>query len=206
VTEHDWEAHYRDGELPWDRGSPDPHLVDFVRLRRTAPGKALDVGCGTGTNSIWLAQQGFDVLGVDISPTAVQQAASKASGVASVGFACLDFLTEEVPAGPFDFVFDRGCFHVFDDAQDRALFAARVARVVAPGGLWVSLIGSTEGPPRDHGPPRRSARDIADAIEPSLALRELRATELHVDDPSPPQAWLCVASPRQVPAQPSTQR
>lgn len=206
MTDHDWDASYRSADLPWDSGSPDPHLVEFVRRHRLVSGKALDVGCGTGTNCLWLAEQGFDVLGIDIAPTAIQQAESKAGGGAAVRFACLDFLKQDVPDGPFDLIFDRGCFHVFDDAVDRGLFAERVARAMAPAGQWVSIIGSTEGPARDHGPPRRTARDVTDAIEPVLALVELRAVELQLNSTSSAQAWLCVARPRQVPAQPSTQR
>jgi hypothetical protein len=65
-------------------------------------------------------------------------------------------------------VFDRGCFHVF---------AAQVAGALAPGGLWLSLIGSTEGPSREVGPPRRSAREVTLAIEPALEIVELRSAE-----------------------------
>jgi SAM-dependent methyltransferase len=162
------------------------------------------VGCGTGTSTVWLAAQGFDVLGIDVAPTAIERAESKAAGVRGARFLHLDFLEQRVPGGPYDLVFDRGCFHVFDAAPDRARFAERVARVLAPAGSWVSLIGSTEGPPRDHGPPRRTARDIADAIEPVLAIAELRATAFDADGPSPLHAWFCVARHRQVPAQPST--
>ena len=97
-------------------------------------------------------------------------------------------------------MFDRGVFHVFDDAADRARFASNVASLLAPRGIWLSLIGSTEGPERDVGPPRRSARDVSLAIEPSLSLVELRATIFHRTAP----AWLCIAQPREVPAQPST--
>lgn len=206
MTDRDWEATYREADLPWDTGTPDPHLVDFVGRGHLASGKALEVGCGTGTNCLWLAEQGFEVLGVDISPTAIQLAESKAGGAPRVRFAALDFLEQDVPDGPYDLVFDRGCFHVFDDAADRALFAERVARAVAPDGLWVSVIGSTEGPERDHGPPRRTARDVTNAIEPVLRIDELRAIELHANIPSPAAAWFCVARAREVPAQPSTQR
>jgi methyl halide transferase len=206
VAEHDWDASYRGGDLPWDTGAPDPQLVEFVESLVPGSGSALEVGCGTGTNALWLAKQGFEVLGIDVAPTAIEQANAKAAGADSVRFACLDFLKDDVPGGPFDFVFDRGCFHVFDDAGDRALFAERVAGVTAPGGVWMSIIGSTEGPPRDFGPPRRSARDVVGAIEPVLEIIELTDVELDADLPSPARAWVCVAGRREVPAQPSTER
>lgn len=206
MADQDWDARYQQGDLPWDTGSPDPHLVQFVQSRGLTSGKALEVGCGTGTNCLWLAEHDFEVLGVDISPTAIEQARSKATGVSLVRFACLDFLKQAVAGSPFDLVFDRGCFHVFDDAADRALFAKRVAEALALDGVWLSIIGSTEGPPRDHGPPRRTARDLTNAIEPVLEVVELRATEFHADIPSPAHAWFCVARRRRHPAQPSTQR
>jgi SAM-dependent methyltransferase len=202
--EHFWNDNYASGELPWDTGRPDAALVAFVEAGALAPGRALEIGAGRGTNARWLAGQGFDVLGVDIAPLAVEQARDRTTGAvaARCQFDVRDFLADP-PAGPFAFVFDRGCFHVFDDANDRARFAANVARVLAPGGVWLSLIGSTEGPEREEGPPRRTARDVANAIEPVLAIEDLSA--IHFDGGSPaPQAWRCVARKRTMPAQPST--
>jgi hypothetical protein len=73
--------------------------------------------------------------------------------------------------------------------------------------VWLSLIGSTEGAPREFGPPRRSARDVVAAIEPSLAISELTAVHFGEGDGSPQwPAWRCVARPRALPAQPSTRR
>jgi hypothetical protein len=93
---------------------------------------------------------------------------------------------------------------VFDAPDVRARFAALVAGVLAPGGRWLSLIGSTEGAPRETGPPRRSARDIANAVEPSLEIIELRSIQFDVGVDLPPAAWLCLSRVRAMPAQPST--
>lgn len=203
----DWNQRYLDGDLPWDTNEPDPHLVELVRDGVVQPGRTLEVGSGTGTNALWLVARGFDVLGVDVSPRAVQMAATKASDVQGrCTFSVLDFLTDAPPEGPFEFVFDRGVFHVFDEPSDRSRFAARIAQVLHRDGVWVSVIGSTEGPERDHGPPRRSARDIIDAIEPALELAHLRSTWFDADLPSRAKAWLCVARHRATPAQPSTRR
>lgn len=201
----DWDAHYSAGETPWDRGEPSPVLVELLEAGRLPPGRALDVGCGTGTNARYLASRGYEVVGVDLSGLAIERAAAapKPAG-GPVAWRRADFLVDEPPSGRFDVVFDRGCFHVFDGSGDRARFAERVARCLGPAGRWVSLLGSTEGGPREQGPPRRTARDVADAVEPFLEILELRGIEFDVDLPGPVNAWILVARPRPVPAEPST--
>jgi SAM-dependent methyltransferase len=205
MAHRDWNENYATGFMPWDTNEADPNLVELVEAGVLAPGRALEVGCGTGTNAIWLASHGFEVDAVDIAPLAIEAARDK-DGAADVRFAVLDFLRDEPPAGPFDLVFDRGVLHVFDEAEERSLFAQRVAQLLAPDGWWLSLIGSTEGPPRDHGPPRRSARDIMNAVEPALEILSLRSATFDADLPTVAQAWVLLACPRAVPAQPSTRR
>ncbi|HTF68382.1 MAG TPA: class I SAM-dependent methyltransferase, partial [Edaphobacter sp.] len=176
----------------------EPLLVEFVTSDAVTPCPALEIGAGTGTNAIWMAERNFDVLGVDVAPLAVERARTKIEGRAlRCSFAVSDFLAAPPPSGPFQFVFDRGCFHVFDEPAEREQFAAHVAAVLAPGGLWLSLIGSTEGPPREVGPPRRSAREITLAIEPALEIVELRSAEFRGSNA---KAWFCLSRQRAVPA------
>jgi len=197
-----WNESYASGSLPWDTGQPEPLLVEFVASGAVTPGRALEIGAGTGTNAIWMAERGFDVLAIDLSPLAVEKARAKMEGRAlRCRFATSDFLAAPPPDGPFQFLFDRGCFHVFDESAERQQFATQVAAALAPGGLWLSLIGSTEGPARDVGPPCRSARDVVLAIEPALEIVELRSAEFHPHDA---KAWLCLSRRRAAPAQPST--
>jgi len=190
-----WDQRYIDDDLPWDSGVPDVHLPGVIEAYGIAPGKALEVGCGTGTNAIWLARQGFDVTGLDLSEVAIQRAEKKA---AEAGVACRllagDFLTDPVPGAPYDFVFDRGVLHVFDRAKERARFAERVAELLGPDGLWFSLIGSTDGPDRDVGPPRRSAAEVTKAVEPWFEILELRSTMFGRH--SQARAWVLVAQIR----------
>jgi SAM-dependent methyltransferase len=200
---NEWNDNYVQGCMPWDTPDPDPMLVEYLAAHPPVSGRALDVGCGTGTHARFLASRGFDVLGIDVAPRAIELANEKAHP--GVRFAVVDFLASLPDGGPFDFVLDRGCFHVFDPA-DRERFAAQVARCLAPGGVWVSLIGSTEGAPREQGPPRRSARDIANAIEPALEIVLLRATQFDLGTDAPPRAWLCASRVRSEPAQPSSVR
>jgi len=176
-------------------------LVEIIESHAIAPGRTLEIGCGTGTNAIYLAQRGFDVVGIDISPLAVEKARANAQG--RCRFETIDFLNETPPGGPFQFVFDRGCFHTFDEDHERARFAQNVATALVENALWLSLIGSTEGPPRDVGPPRRSAREVMNAIEPSLEILQFRSGAFGLYGEQL-KAWLSLSRKRTIPAQPSS--
>lgn len=205
MPKHDWDAHYASEDLPWDSGTPDPQLVELVEQGVITPGRTLEIGCGTGTHAIWLSTRGFDVHGIDISKLAIERAEAKRRDAgANLQLSVLDFMRDPLPAGPFDFVFDRGVFHVFDEAAEQARFAERVASVLGPRAQWLCLAGSTEGPPREYGPPRRSARDLVQAVEPVLETVLLRSRMFDADLPSRAMAWTMLARSRDVPAQPST--
>ena len=110
-----WEGAYKSGhytEMPWEKNRAEEDLVRLVEGKKVKKGSVLDICCGAGTHSIYLAKKGFDVTGIDISDTAIKTAkerakASKAKADFLVGNAFnLKFREKE-----FDFIFDRGCFH-----------------------------------------------------------------------------------------------
>lgn len=205
MPDHDWNDNYAAGDLPWDTGVPDDALVATVEAGSIPAGRTLEIGCGTGTNALWLATRGFNVLGVDVSTLAIDRARAKLNDAAlACRFEVRDFLADDAPAGPFEFVFDRGCFHGFGPADIRTQFAARVASLLAPSGLWLSLIGSAEGEFLDWGPPRRSAIEVVSAVEPVLEVLELRSIQFNLHRDASPRAWLCLSRLRAIPAQPST--
>ncbi len=193
-TAEEWEQRYDTGFTPWDVGRPDRHLIQVVRDHPIAPGRALEVGCGTGTNAIWLAEQGFEVLASDVSALALTQAREKVDR-ADVSVTLLQGSFPDDGA-PFAFAFDRGCFHSFDDDDERAYFAAQLAGQLEADGLWLSIIGSTDGPPRDQGPPRRSAREVATATEPHFEILSMLARDMDGDHRSVPRAWICLMKKR----------
>lgn len=197
----EWDERYRTGDLPWDTQRHDELLERVVTEHPVEPCAALELGAGTGTNAIWLAQQGFRVTALDIAPIAINMAVEKASreGV-SVEFLTADILADEIPGVPFGFVFDRGCFHSFDEPAERVACAEIVANCLTEDGLWFSLIGSTDGPDRETGPPRRSVRDIAEAVEPLFEILSLEATHFDSDQREPPRAWACLMRKRTRPA------
>src|SRR5262245_26721203 len=107
----DWNEHYKQDFMPWDSGVPEPMLIQAVDSGGLPVGRALDVGCGTGTNAIWLAQHGYDVHGVDVASLAIEKAQAKLPPGLPCRFSVVDFLSEQPEGGPFQLVFDRGCFH-----------------------------------------------------------------------------------------------
>ena len=194
-----WEQRYAAGMLPWDTGEADPELKKRIQTYGISPCPALEIGCGTGTNTIWLAQQGFSVTALDIAQNAIEMARQKsvAAGVHCSLFVG-DFLNDDISNAPFGFVYDRGVFHVFKTTIEQERFASRVASLLAPNGIWHSLIGSTDGPPRDVGPPRHSAREIVAAVEPSFEILELRSTTFDTSHHSDARAWVLVARKREL--------
>lgn len=107
-----WNDRYQKGDIPWDTGRPSPELQRVLKDHNIRPCRALDLGCGTGTNSIWLAQQGFEVTGLDIAPLALQRAEERAQAVVvKVRFLEADVLAPPDMGEPFAFFFDRGCYH-----------------------------------------------------------------------------------------------
>jgi len=191
-----WDERYISDELPWDTGCPDTYLVRVVSRWPLHRGAVLDIGCGTGTSSIWLAEQGFDVIGVDVSKEAVAIAEKRACDEEIVcRFLCDDFLTVGVEAESQQFLFDRGCFHSMDN-EKRPAFVSRAAELLVSNGLWLSMIGNADDTFRDHGPPRLSALQIAEAMEPAFEILHLESCMIESRRGRPPRFWQCLVRKR----------
>jgi SAM-dependent methyltransferase len=123
------------GQPPWDTGVSPPELLDFIQNHK--PGRAIDIGCGTGTNVVTLANAGWKVTGVDFAPRAIKLARQKASRAAvQVEFLIRDATKLQGISGPFDFAFDLGCFHsIRQDGKNKYL--EQLDRVLALGGFWL---------------------------------------------------------------------
>ncbi len=188
---------YRSGDTPWDAGQPDFNLIEVVTGNPIGRCKALEIGCGTGDNAIWLAQNHFQVVGVDISDIAVEKAKEKAAGAgAECAFLCVDFLTQEAEGAPFGFLFDRGCFHSFGSGDDRRIFARNAAAHLERAGLWLTLVGNVDEVRQGPGPPQRSAQDIVVAAEPFFEVLSLQSGRFGSSQPNAPRAWRCLMRKR----------
>ena len=110
-----WDSMYAQSPetIPWEIASPPHDLVDALEKTVVTPCRALDVGCGSGNYSIYLARQGFDVVGIDYSPEAIQIAQQRAHDAnVSVRFQVVDMTKESIPLQQtFDFIFDYSILH-----------------------------------------------------------------------------------------------
>lgn len=198
APEDRFNEHYKEGSTPWDIGKPDFNLVQTVTTVPIAPCKALEIGCGTGDNALWLSEQKFVVVGVDTAEIAIAKARDKAAGAnAPCIFAVLNILKSDVDGARFGFVFDRGCFHTMDAAEQRQSFAMQVHGHLEESGLWLSLIGNADEQRLAQGPPKLTARDIASAVEPYFEILSLVSSNFEAHLPSPPRAWVCLMRKRQ---------
>ncbi|WP_245674535.1 class I SAM-dependent methyltransferase [Herbidospora cretacea] len=125
------EDYYRAGKPPWDTGVTPPELVALVE----PPGRALELGCGTGTNAVYLARHGWEVVAVDLIGEAVEQARAKAAASgAAVRLLRGDAtrLDELDAPGPYDLFFDLSCYCGIPPHR-RDAYAAGLTRRAAPG-------------------------------------------------------------------------
>ncbi len=148
---------------PWDTQVSPPELKEFIAQH--APGRALDLGCGTGTNVITLAQNGWQVTGVDF----VERAIGKAKDKARQAGITANFLIDDVSklkriTGTFDLVLDIGCFHSLS-ADEKKSYILNLDRLTSPGSYYL-LYGFSQS---------------SDSGKPGLLESDLRAIEKYFD-------------------------
>lgn len=169
---------YRHGRPRWDSVEPHRELVDLITGRQ--PGRALDLGCGTGSDALYLAQNGWDVVGVDFVPEAIETARKRAVDAgASSRFVVGDVtqLRQSGVEGSFDLILDTGCYHSIA-AGLRDAYAAEVAAVAAEEAEF--YVAGTSDPPvtwRLLGAQGVSADDLRRHFGADFELVEEQETE-----------------------------
>jgi SAM-dependent methyltransferase len=189
----DWNQRYVQRDTPWDTGRPSRQLERVLDERQIEPCRALEIGCGTGTNAVFLAQRGFQVTAFDVSPLAIEQARERAREAgASVDFYQADMFHLPDWKERFQFVFDRGVYHVLRRENVEA-FSDALVGLVDDGGLYLVLAGNAnEVDPPEGGPPRVTASELCGELEPAfelIALREFRFEAIIDGEPISPLAW-----------------
>jgi SAM-dependent methyltransferase len=169
-----WNERYQKGDTPWETGQPSSELGRVLGEISLAPCRALELGCGTGSNAVWLAQQGFDVTALDLSALAIESARQRASkaGV-QVHFLVADvFHPPSELADPFDFFFDRGCYHVVR-REDVGGYLETLRKLTHPATLGLVLAGNAREP-HDPGPPVVSEGQLRAELGTLFTILQLR--------------------------------
>ncbi len=147
--------------LPWNAGGPDADLVRLVKAGTIPVGQALEIGSGPGHDAVFLIQSGFNVIGIDISPSAVKLTRENASNAGLFGFFQVGDIRQIPVENHFiDFAYDRGCFHVLPP-EDRAQAVAEIHRVLKRNGLFLLRVFSDKEPGAD-GPHRFARKELED--------------------------------------------
>jgi SAM-dependent methyltransferase len=199
VTLLDWDAMYREGTPSWETGCPAEELVRVLDEGLIPLGTALEVGCGTGADAVYLAQQGFEVTAVDASPQALERARHRARlQAAPVCFILADVFEFVETAEPFDFVYDAGFYHFIRRAElDRYLDL--LWRTTRPGSFYLALIGSV-GEKSQGGPPQVSEDQIR--LELGRLFEFVQLRHFQFESPNRKQGylgWSCLMRRPEVP-------
>lgn len=153
---------YASGMIPWDDNLPPPELMDLAA--REEPGRALDLGCGYGRSSIYLAQRGWEVDGIDFVPQAIREARRRAAeaGMAErVHFHAADVSDLSFLAGPYDLAVDIGCMHSMS-VSELIRYRDGLGRLLSPGAIYLLFAHLAD---REDHHPRDDADRVPDAAE-----------------------------------------
>ncbi|MDH5375073.1 MAG: class I SAM-dependent methyltransferase [Candidatus Bathyarchaeota archaeon] len=171
-----WESVYKHSP-PWDIGAPQPEIVKLVKSNEIKVGRVLDIGCGVGDNSIFLAKRGFSVTCLDIAQLAIEKGKRKAKEQKiKVNFLVGNALKldEYFKKASFDIVIDSGLFHTLDD-DERSLYAKQIKRVLVRGGS-IFMLCFSDKEPGSEGPRRISRKEIEETLAGIFVINYIRDT------------------------------
>lgn len=186
------------GEKPpvaheWTAGTASPELIKLVWEGVLAPGsRVLDVGCGIGSESVFLAVRGMRTSAIDISADAIATAKRLADAYgAEVDFRVADVLKLPYGDREFDVVADQGCFHHMADGE-RPQYTQEILRVLKPGGMLV-LRSFSDKIPGGPQPRRVTSKELIDTFAPHLRLEHLeRVLSFTTAQRSRPLGWFAI--------------
>jgi cyclopropane fatty-acyl-phospholipid synthase-like methyltransferase len=177
-----FDIRYLLGKTPWDTQVTPPEVMELLEDETITRGRALDLGCGTGTNCIALAEYGWEAVGVDFSALAIKHARRQARRAAvDCQFYRADVTDLAFLVRPFDVILDIGCLHSLA-CEDRERYAAEVVRLIAARGLYMlyAFARTNRGSTRGVAP-----REVCGLFYPDLRLERKEGG----NDPTGPTSW-----------------
>ena len=174
----DWETLYKSQKIetmPWYNENFDSDLEKELDERKIInDGKFLDLGTGPATQAIWLAKRGFKVIGSDLSQAAINRARKIYANEENANFIVDDILNSKFNENEFDYIFDRGCFHVLSPA-DRQNYIRKIKQILKVNGiLFLKCFSDKE--PRQEGPYKFSQNGISELFSESFRIDSIKET------------------------------
>jgi SAM-dependent methyltransferase len=160
------------GSLPWYNKDLDNDLKEHLRTMTMTKGRFLDLGCGPATQAIELSKLGFQVTATDISENAITRAKRMSK---DIEFIVDDILESKLKEDSFDYIFDRGCFHVLEPSS-RQKYVNQVSRFLRDGGLLFLKTFSTKESSRGGGPYRFSIDEIDSIFDDRFVIDSFKET------------------------------
>ncbi len=179
---------YALGQLPWDEELPPPEVM--ATLATLPAGRALDLGCGYGRAAIYMAQQGWEVDGVDFIPQAIEEAGRRgaAAGVA-VRWHLADMMELTFLTPPYDLALDVGCCHALDTPQLHH-YLANLQRLLRPAGLYLLYARLRQvDEPSTFGPRGLYEPDLLRLLADDFTLEQATHGAYGGQDAGWPSAW-----------------
>jgi len=193
----DWEKLYSEQSvetMPWYHEGLDDDFAAALDELGARAGRALDLGTGPGTQAMALAARGLSVTATDLSATAVANAAA-ASRARGLDIEWLeDDILDTALNGGFDFILDRGCFHVLPPER-RGDYAETVHRLLKPGG-WLFLKCFSHMETMEGGPYRFTPDSLRAVFDRLFEVRALRESRFMGTLERPPRALFCMMQRR----------
>ena len=180
----DWETLYKSQRvetMPWYNENFDFDLEKELDERKIINNnnddskKFLDLGTGPATQAIWLAKRGFKVIGSDLSEAAINRARKIYANEENVNFIVDDILNSKLKDNDFDYIFDRGCFHVLLPA-DRQKYISKIKQILKKDNGILFLKCFSDKEPMQEGPYKFSADQIRDLFSESLRIDSIKET------------------------------
>lgn len=184
-----WDASYRDERPPWEIERPQP-AVERLLAENAFHGDVLDVGCGTGENTMLLASRGLHALGLDWAASAVEMAQAKAvERSLEVEFKVGDALRLDSLDRSFDSILDSALFHTFND-EARTEYVTSIGSVTRSGSM-LFLLCFSELEPWGGGPRRVTQAEIRNAFTDGWVVRSIVPERYEIRlSPGYALAWL----------------
>lgn len=203
-AQREWNNKYSVNYLPWEAKKPSTEIKKAIKKYVLPKKSIIDLGCGLGTNSLYLAQKGYHVTAIDIAPLAIQHLKEKAQRKKiKLRAKVMDVVREALPANTYHAALDKGLLHnlKFSRPSSRR-YLKNVAGSLKKNGLFILVAGNADNESTlisSKGKyPRLTLTEISELLTPYFEILEIRRClyDTNTKQCMPFLGWTCIAKKR----------